>query len=198
MGDPISDFTDLAGGHRKNFKVTKDGACVIKLSNLREGHFYAWLHALSRSFLTNPAQNVPGAEVACWLQSANIVSVCSHQRSSEKGVPCQAFSSSCCIDSCPFGCDEEGTENECPLLLLKVSTICQDMGKRDCTLLHSKALISWIPRLFGACVAEASTRVAEMNSPKILLKMENLLFGIRNPVVIDFKMGKLVPAFCKR
>lgn len=192
MGEPTSDFTDLAGGHRNDFKVTRGGECIIKCSNLREGHFYAWIHALCRSFPEGPTPAVHGVEeesTVSGVQNGNVISECSYCSSAREDDQCQAFSS-WCLSSCPFGCEDGKTENECPLLLLKELITCHEHGSKSFSLLHTKALISWIPRLLGASAAETSATGTEWKSPRISLKMENLLFGIPNPVVIDFKMGE--------
>lgn len=151
-----------AGGHEGRLEFSEDGRLLLKRTTVEEAHFYFWLQRLSHVEAT-------AAPAAAATSPVDANAVGANDLHSANSI-------------CPLGCLAD-----CPLLCLDraFSMAATDVKGRDRDIRSAKQLRCWVPEAYEVVRAG---RCQEEKHPVTLL-LENLLFGLRNPVVIDIKMG---------
>lgn len=151
-----------AGGHEGRLEFSEDGRLLLKRTTFEEAHFYFWLQRLSHAGpATAPAAQTPAIDA--------------NADSSNDVLPKNSI--------CPLGCLAD-----CPLLRLNPAfmTAAIDIKSRERDIRSAKQLQRWVPEAYD--VVRAGSEEGEKHPVTLLL--ENLLFGLSNPVVIDIKMGE--------
>ena len=165
-----------AGGHGERLGVSPDGRVFYKETTLGEVHFYLWLQRLA-----NPIPVVAAATTAT--------------------AAAATAGDAAAFRGCPLGCSDG-----CPLLQLRM-TQREEGGFRHRERHGSEArgrerggdrglerdtwtarqLLQWMP-----CVLRVERREEKGVGCKTAAKLylENVVFGLEQPVVIDIKMGR--------
>lgn len=197
----------LAGGHKHNFSFSSDGLSVTKVCSIREAGFYIWLQAAAEappSVLCTPAASADRnlQEIERSLRAAALT----HRGISEGGqghcgkhesISLRIF----CSDEAVTGAEEERhSRSRSSVFFGRDTLLCHFLSGNWWPLSpdassQARELLRWIPGFLGlekTAGAECNAKSTEEKGPKgQAVRLINILQGMRRPVTLDLKIGKL-------